>query len=87
MHDEDDDWDRYGRAVIGGMAEGLSATNEASQGLLLETSDYRLSLGLSIGLNKPAEADRLLAIILAHDAESPAEMEQDADEFCREALL
>ncbi len=87
MHHEDERWDRYGRAIIGSMADVLADTNEASHSLLLETSDYWLSLGLSIGLNKPAEAERLLAIILAHDAESSAEMEQDADEFCREALL
>jgi hypothetical protein len=87
MQQQDAAWDRYGRAVIGSMAEVLRQTEEASHAHMLETADYWLSLGLSIGLGKATDAERLLAVILAHDAEPRAEMEQDADEFCREALL
>jgi hypothetical protein len=86
MLQENAAWDRYGRAVIGTMADVLSETDEASHTLMLETADYWFSLGLTIGLTKAADAERLLALIVAHDDEPRADMEQDAEDFCHEAL-
>jgi hypothetical protein len=48
-----EDWERYGRAIIESMREVLAESPEDLHGLLLETADYWLSLGLAIGLGRP----------------------------------
>jgi hypothetical protein len=70
----DDGWNRYGRALTSAMAEVLE-----------ETADYWLSVGLVIGLEHPASARRLLALIEAEEAERAA-LAEDAAAFVREAL-
>jgi len=79
-------WERYGRAVIGSMSEVLAEAHEDAHAQVLETADYWLSVGLAIGTRRPADAERLLAVILSHDEEPRSEIEQDADAFCAAAL-
>jgi len=49
----DQEWNRYGRAVIRGMAEVMVAAAEENHPLLLESADYWLAFGLSIGRGRP----------------------------------
>ena len=83
---QDGAWERYGRAVIGSMSDVLSEAHQDEHAHVLETADYWLSLGLAIGLRRPADARRLLDVILSHEGEPRAEMDADADAFCAEAL-
>jgi len=78
-------WDRYGRAIVRGMAEVLAEAPEAVHTLLLETADYWLSVGLAIGAEDRAAADRLLRLIEAEDR-GQAELTADATAFVTEAL-
>lgn len=78
-------WDRYGRALHRAMSEVLEDFPEEVRPHALETADYWLSLGLAIGLEHPAEAQRLLGLIEA-DEEELAELSHDADAFVTEAL-
>ncbi len=48
MQQDDAAWERYGRALVGSMAEVLPEADDASHGLLLETADYWLSPGVAI---------------------------------------
>ena len=73
----DDQWARYGRALIGSMNEVLQETPEDLHANLLETADYWLSLGLMLGLRDPGQASQLLQVIEAHEAER-GELERDA---------
>ena len=73
----DDQWARYGRALIGSMSEVLDETPPETHANLLETADYWLSLGLVLGLRQPGQAQRLLRVIEAHEAEQ-GELERDA---------
>jgi hypothetical protein len=73
----DDEWTRYGRALISSMSEVLAETPDDSHANLLETADYWLSLGLVLGLRDPAQAKQLLGVIEAHEAER-GELERDA---------
>lgn len=82
----DEEWSRYGRAVIAAMGEVLSDVDESSHALILETADYWLSVGLAAALRRPEDAQRLLALIVEEAGESLTEIEQDADEFCTEVL-
>jgi hypothetical protein len=82
----DDAWQRYGRAVVRSMGEVLQEADEGSHAQMLETADYWLSVGLAIGLTRPADASRLLALILALEDEPRAELDRDAEAFCTEAL-
>lgn len=79
------EWQRYGRAMIVSMADVLEHAHEQHHPVLLETADYWLSLGLTIGLNRPEEGKRLLSLI---ETEEPnrKELEQDADSFMDEVL-
>ncbi len=81
----DGGWERYGRTVIGAMAEVLEEVPEAARAHLLETADYWLSVGLTIGLERPAEARRLLALIEQEESEL-AGLSTDATAFLEEAL-
>lgn len=81
-----EDWRRFGRALIGSMREVLAESPEEAHSLLLETADYWLSLGLAIGLSRPADAESLLALIHEHDAEERSELDEDGAAFCLEAL-
>ena len=83
---QDAAWERYGRAVITSMSQVLEEAHEDAHAQVLETADYWLSLGLAIALRRPADAERLLAIIVSHDEEPRSEIDQDADAFCAEAL-
>jgi len=73
----DEQWARYGRALIGSMSEVLTETPDETHANLLETADYWLSLGLVLGLRDPAQATELLQVIEAHEAER-GELERDA---------
>jgi len=73
----DEQWARYGRALIGSMSEVLGETPDDIHANLLETADYWLSLGLVLGLREPSQARDLLHVIEAHEAER-GELERDA---------
>ena len=73
----DEEWARYGRALIGSMSEVLGETPDDIHANLLETADYWLSVGLVLGLRQPARAQDLLQVIEAHEAER-GELERDA---------
>ncbi len=81
-----EDWMRYGRAVIESMREVLAEAPEDLHGLLLETADYWLSLGLVIGLRKPADAESLLSLIQQFDAEDGGELIDDGAVLCAEVF-
>jgi len=70
-------WERYGRALISSMSEVLTETPDHIHANLLETADYWLSLGLVLGLREPDQAQRLLQVIEAYEAER-AELARDA---------
>ena len=70
-------WAQYGRALIDSMSEVLAETPDETHANLLETADYWLSLGLVLGLRDPAQANQLLQVIEAHEAER-GELERDA---------
>ena len=73
----DAQWSQYGRALIDSMSEVLAETPDEVHANLLETADYWLSLGLVLGLRDPAQAQQLLQVIEAHEAER-GELERDA---------
>jgi hypothetical protein len=81
-----EDWTRYGRAIIESMREVLAESSEDMHGLLLETADYWLSLGLVIGLRKPADAELLLRLIQQDHIEESGELENDGATLCAEVL-
>ncbi len=72
-----DDWARYGRAIIESMREVLAESPDDLHGLLLETADYWLSLGLVIGIGRPADAKLLLKLIQEYDPEDSGELDRD----------
>ena len=82
---QDGAWERYGRALTGAMTEVLDELPEEARAHALETADYWLSVGLVIGLERTAEAGRLLALIEADEAER-AGLSADAVTFVGEAL-
>jgi hypothetical protein len=77
-----EDWMRYGQAIIESMREVLAESPEDLHGFLLETADYWLSLGLVIGLRKPAEAELLLKLIYQDHIEESGELEDDGASLC-----
>ena len=85
MATNDDGWNRYGRALTSAMAEVLEEVPEEARPHTLETADYWLSVGLTIGLEHPAAARRLLALIEAEEVERAA-LAEDAAAFLQEAL-
>jgi len=80
-----EEWRRYGSAVIAAMADVLDQAHDESHPVLLETADYWLSLGLTIGVNRPEDGRRLLHLI---EAEEPnrKELSADAEAFISEVL-
>ena len=81
----DDPWARYGRALTGAMAEVLDEIPEELRPHVLETADHWISVGLTLGLERPHQARRLLDLIEAGEAERAALVE-DAAAFIEEAL-
>ncbi|MEO6797244.1 MAG: hypothetical protein ABI401_12670 [Candidatus Dormibacter sp.] len=77
LESRDDRWARYGRALIASMSEVLSETPDETHANLLETADYWLSLGLTLGLREPKQAGDLLQVIEAHEPER-GELARDA---------
>src|SRR6202140_1043522 len=73
----DEQWARYGRALIGSMSEVLGETPDDIHANLLETADYWLSVGLVLGLREPEQAQQLLQVIEAYEAER-GELVRDA---------
>ena len=81
----DDRWDRSGRALLQGMQEVLAETPPELHARLLETAEYWLSLGRSIGSTDPGAAAQLLNVIEAEEPEQ-AELADDAAQFVSDAL-
>ena len=81
----DDPWTRYGRTLTRAMAEVLDEIPEELRPLALETADYWISVGLTIGLDRPHQARRLLELIEAEEGERAA-LGEDAAVFIEEAL-
>ena len=81
----DEQWARYGRALISSMSEVLTETPDDAHTNLLETADYWLSVGLVLGLREPRQAERLLQVIEAHEPER-GELERDATSLIGHAL-
>ena len=67
------------------MTEVLEALPEEAGAHALETADYWLSVGISLGLERPHQARELLALIEADEAERAALVE-DATATAEEAL-
>jgi hypothetical protein len=78
-------WERYGRALHAAMAEVLTDIPDEVRPHVLETADYWLSVGLTIGLEHPRQAQRLLELIEAEEIERAA-LTDDAIDFLEEAL-
>ena len=85
MTSSSDGWNRYGQALTRAMAEVLDEFPEDVRPQALETADYWLSVGLALGLERPADARRLLALIEAEEAER-AGLAEDATAFLEDAL-
>ncbi|HVC22611.1 MAG TPA: hypothetical protein VNH82_04195 [Candidatus Dormibacteraeota bacterium] len=79
------EWASYGRAMLHSMAEVLAETPETVHHLLLETADYWLGVGITLGARSPERATRLLHLLEAQDSER-IEIEQDARSFAAEVL-
>jgi hypothetical protein len=79
------DRQRYGRTIIKAMGEVLDEIPEDLHAHVLETADYWLSVGLTIGLERPHQARRLLELIEEEESERP-ELVADATGFVDEAL-
>ncbi len=59
------EWERYGRALHRTMAGLLTEFPEETRPHALETADYWISVGLTIGLEPPHHARQLLELIEA----------------------
>jgi hypothetical protein len=81
----DDPWTRYGRTLTRAMSEVLVEIPEELRPHVLETADYWISVGLTIGLERPHQARRLLELIEAAESER-ATLAEDAAAFIEEAL-
>jgi hypothetical protein len=67
------------------MAEVLDEIPDAVRPHVLETADYWISVGLTIGLERPHQARRLLELIEVEESERAA-LAEDATAFVEEAL-
>ena len=85
MMTTDDPWARYGKTLTRAMAEVLDEIPEELHSHVLETADYWVSVGLTIGLERPHQARRLLELIEAEEADRVA-LAEDAAAFLDEAL-
>jgi len=81
----DDPWTRYGRTLAQAMAEVLDEIPEELRSHFLETADYWISVGLTIGLEHPHQARRLLELIEVEESDR-ATLADDAAIFIEEAL-
>ena len=81
----DDPWTRYGRTLTRAMAQVLDEIPEEPRSHVLETADYWISVGLTIGLERPHQARRLLELIEATESER-ATLAEDAAAFIEDAL-
>jgi hypothetical protein len=81
----DDPWARYGRTLTRAMAEVLDEIPEELRSHVLETADYWISVGLTIGLERPHQARRLLELIEATESERTT-LAEDPAAFIEEAL-
>lgn len=81
----DDPWARYGRTLTRAMAEVLDEIPEELRSHVLETADYWISVGLTIGLERPHQARRLLELIEVEESDR-AVLAEDAAAFIEEAL-
>jgi hypothetical protein len=81
----DDPWTRYGRTLTRAMAEVLDEIPEELRSHVLETADYWISVGLTIGLERPHQARRLLELIEVEESDRAA-LAEDATVFVEEAL-
>jgi hypothetical protein len=81
----DNPWTRYGRTLTRAMAEVLDEIPEELRSQVLETADYWISVGLTIGLERPHQARRLLELIEVDESER-ATLADDAAAFVEEAL-
>jgi hypothetical protein len=81
----DDPWTRYGRTLTRAMAEVLDEIPKELRPHVLETADYWISVGLTIGLERPHQARRLLELIEVEESER-ATLAEDAAAFIEEAL-
>ena len=79
-------WSRYGKTLVQAMAEVLDEIPEELRSHVLETADYWISVGLTIGLERPHQARRLLELIEATESER-AVLAEDAAAFVEEALV
>jgi len=78
-------WSRYGKTLVQAMAEVLDDIPEELRSHVLETADYWISVGLTIGLERPHQARRLLELIEVEESER-ASLAEDATAFVEEAL-
>jgi hypothetical protein len=78
-------WNAYGRALLTSMSGVLAEVPEDHHAKFLETADFWLALGLAAGLERPAEAKRLLAV-MEPDDEARAEISRDAEDLCGEVF-
>ena len=85
MTTEGDAWNRYGKTLARAMAEVLDEIPDEVRPHFLETADYWISVGLTIGLERPHQARRLLELIEAEETER-ATLAEDATAFIEEAL-
>jgi hypothetical protein len=85
MTTSDDPWACYGRSLVRAMAEVLDEIPEELRSHVLETADYWISVGLTIGLERPHQARRLLELIEVEESER-ASLAEDATAFVEEAL-
>jgi hypothetical protein len=78
-------WGRYGGTLTRAMAEVLPEFPDEVRPQALEVADYWISVGLTIGLERPHQARELLELIEADESERTALVE-DAAAFIEEAL-
>ena len=81
----DDPWSRYGKTLMRAMAEVLDEIPDAVRPHALETADYWISVGLTIGLERPHQARQLMELIEADESDRTA-LAEDAAAFIEEAL-
>ena len=78
-------WEAYGRALVTSMSGVLAEVPEDHHPKFLETADFWLALGLAAGLERPAEAKRLLEL-MEPDEQARAEITLDAEGLCKDVF-
>jgi hypothetical protein len=85
MTTSEEAWNRYGKALTRAMAEVLEEVPDEARPHVLETADYWISAGPTIGLERPHQARLLLELIEAEEIERAA-LAEDPVAFAEEAL-